>query len=50
MVEEQAPKRIDDSKPAKSATRWLRPELSRFEAGAAEFGDVSSADAQPGFS
>lgn len=31
-------------------TEWIRPEANRLEAGSAEFGDVSSADAQPGFS
>jgi hypothetical protein len=49
-VDEQSQKRIDDSKSAGNARRWVRPELLRLEAGTAEFGDVSSADAQPGFS
>lgn len=31
-------------------TPWTRPEMNRLEAGAAEFGDVSSPDGQPGFS
>jgi hypothetical protein len=31
-------------------TDWIRPEMNRLEAGAAEFGDASSADSQPGFS
>jgi hypothetical protein len=48
-VIEQPRNQIDESKPAKAAT-WVRPQLCRFRAGAAEFGDVSNADAQPGFS
>jgi hypothetical protein len=50
IVSEQNRKKIDDVKSARPATPWVRPELLRFEAGAAEFGDASSADAQPGFS
>lgn len=49
-MNEQNQKQIDELKSAKSAIPWVRPELLRFEAGAAEFGDVSQADAQPGFS
>jgi hypothetical protein len=49
-VIEQRQKQIDESKSAKVAAPWVRPELCRLEAGAAEFGDISSADAQPGFS
>lgn len=46
----QRENQTDDPKPARPATPWARPELCRFEAGAAEFGDVSNTDGQPGFS
>jgi hypothetical protein len=49
-VNEQSQKEIGESKSAEIAAPWVRPELCRLEAGAAEFGDISSADAQPGFS
>lgn len=49
-MDEQNQKQIDESKSARSAASWARPEVLRFEAGAAEFGDISSADSQPGFS
>lgn len=49
-MDEQIHDQIDDSTSARHSAPWVRPELFRFEAGAAEFGDVSSADAQPGFS
>lgn len=41
---------IDGVKPEEPKAQWLPPELCRFDAGAAEFGDFVSADAQPGFS
>jgi hypothetical protein len=49
-VHEQRHNQTGGSKPAKSASPWVRPELCRFRAGAAEFGDVSNPDGQPGFS
>ena len=49
-MNEQRENQTDDLKPARPATPWTRPELCRLEAGAAEFGDVSNADGQPGFS
>jgi hypothetical protein len=39
-VDEQTHNQIDDSKSAQSDVSWVRPEVLRFEAGAAEFGDV----------
>jgi hypothetical protein len=49
-VVEQRQNQIDETKSAKTAASWVRPELCRLQAGAAEFGDVSNADGQPGFS
>jgi len=49
-VDQQKQKQIDDMKSARPPALWVRPALIRLEAGAAEFGDVSSADSQPGFS
>jgi hypothetical protein len=49
-VDQQRHKQIGESKPAPSPIAWVPPEIVRFEAGAAEFGDVSKPDAQPGFS
>ncbi|HET9638356.1 MAG TPA: hypothetical protein VFP12_04040 [Allosphingosinicella sp.] len=40
----------DEATSERPRTEWTSPEVNRLEAGAAEFGDVSSADAQPGFS
>jgi len=49
-VNEQRRNQTSESRRAGSATLWVRPEINRLEAGAAEFGDVSNADSQPGFS
>ncbi len=49
-MNEQRQNKIDHSKSARPVSHWVRPELCRLEAGAAEFGDVSNTDAQPGFS
>jgi hypothetical protein len=49
-VDQQHQEQIDGITSAGPKAEWTRPQLCRFDAGAAEFGDVSSADAQPGFS
>jgi hypothetical protein len=49
-VNQQNQEQIDGITSAGPKAEWIRPELSRFDAGAAEFGDISNVDAQPGFS
>lgn len=49
-MEKQHQEQTGEATPAGAKADWTRPELCRLDAGAAEFGDVSSADAQPGFS
>jgi hypothetical protein len=49
-VNEQQREKTDATDSAQPRAEWVRPEMNRLEAGAAEFGDVSSADAMPGFS
>ena len=49
-MDEQNRKQIGDSKSTQTLVSWVRPEVLRFDAGAAEFGDVASPDGQPGFS
>ncbi len=43
-------KQIDESKSARPAASWVRPELLRFDAGAAELGDISNAEGNGQFS
>ena len=49
-MNERRQDQIDKVESKGPKAEWTPPELCRFAAGAAEFGDVSSADAQPGFS
>lgn len=49
-MEKQHQEQTGGATPARPKTDWIRPELCRLEAGAAEFGDVSNPDGQPGFS
>ncbi|MET1113125.1 MAG: hypothetical protein ABWX67_16525 [Allosphingosinicella sp.] len=47
----EKPRQNSDGAPTEPPrTEWVRPEVTGLEAGAAEFGDVSNADSQPGFS
>lgn len=49
-MERKDQEQIDGVESTEPKAQWLQPELCRFDAGAAEFGDFASADAQPGFS
>jgi hypothetical protein len=49
-VNQQQQEQIDEATSTGPKAQWTRPELCRLDAGAAEFGDVSNPDAQPGFS
>ncbi|HEX8309429.1 MAG TPA: hypothetical protein VF645_13520 [Allosphingosinicella sp.] len=43
-MNERSHKQIGESKSPRPAAAWVRPELARLNAGAAELGDVSNPD------
>lgn len=49
-MDEKRQDKIDSLESTGPKAEWVRPEMGRLVAGAAEFGDVSNADSQPGFS
>lgn len=49
-MNEQSDKQIGASKSAQPATPWTRPEILRFDAGAAELGDITNAEGNGQFS